>query len=188
MPVAALQFKKFEKGALCGFLAIRYHGLTIRDCRLMENKGGGFWVALPQKEVTIDGERKWVDLLQLGRDEQDFLNRQVVGQLRQRGTTMSISDSFAVAVPHPVRQWGPLACPSRWAPPLYQWGRRIPACCRHRRRRCGAGNGGNASGATVPGAPAQWLKRMVQELEQRKRLTSTMRQPGETDGKAQTHE
>ena len=85
MPVAALQFKKFEKGALCGFLAIRYHGLTIRDCRLMENKGGGFWVALPQKEVTIDGERKWVDLLQLGRDEQDFLNRQVVGQLRQRG-------------------------------------------------------------------------------------------------------
>ena len=51
----------------------------------MENKGGGFWVALPQKEVTIDGERKWVDLLQLGRDEQDFLNRQVVGQLRQRG-------------------------------------------------------------------------------------------------------
>jgi hypothetical protein len=35
MTVAALNYKPFDKGAIRGFLDLRYHGLTIKGVRLM---------------------------------------------------------------------------------------------------------------------------------------------------------
>ena len=55
--ISALNFKPYDKGSLRGFFDLRYHGLTIKGCRVMESSSG-LWVALPQKEIDQDGERK----------------------------------------------------------------------------------------------------------------------------------
>lgn len=82
--ISALNFKPFNKGSLRGFFDLRYHGLTIKGCRLMAGKGG-LWVALPQKEINKDGERKWVDQLYLTPPEMDHVRRLVIADLESQG-------------------------------------------------------------------------------------------------------
>ena len=55
--ISILNFKPFTRGSLLGFFTLRYHGLSIQNCRLMSGKDGGpAWFAFPQIKVEQDGE------------------------------------------------------------------------------------------------------------------------------------
>ncbi len=84
MTVSALNFKPFERGAMRGFLDLRYHGLTIKGCRLMESNNG-LWVALPQKEIEQDGSRKWIDQLYLAAPEMEHVRKLAIADLEAQG-------------------------------------------------------------------------------------------------------
>jgi DNA-binding cell septation regulator SpoVG len=84
MTVSALNFKAFERGSMKGFFDLRYHGLTVKGCRLMQGNGG-LWIALPQKEVEQDGERKWVDLMHLTPPEAEHVRKLAVADLQGQG-------------------------------------------------------------------------------------------------------
>lgn len=84
MSVGALNFKRFEKGAMCGFLDLRYHGLTIKGVRLMAGNGG-LWLAFPQQKGEQDGETKWFDQMFLTKPEAEHVRRLVVADLRAQG-------------------------------------------------------------------------------------------------------
>jgi DNA-binding cell septation regulator SpoVG len=82
--VSALNFKSFDRGAMRGFFDLRYHGLTIKGCRLMSSNNG-LWVALPQKEAEQDGERKYFDQMFLTPPEADHVRKIVIADLMSQG-------------------------------------------------------------------------------------------------------
>ena len=82
--ISALNYKNFERGAMIGFLDLRYHGLVIKGCRLMSGSNG-LWVALSQHEGEKDGERKWFDIMHLTSPEQEHVRRMVVADLAAQG-------------------------------------------------------------------------------------------------------
>jgi DNA-binding cell septation regulator SpoVG len=84
MTVSALNFKPYNKGAMRGFFDLRYHGLTVKGCRLM-NGNGGLWIALPQKEAEQDGERKYFDQMYLTPPEAEHVRRLVITDLMSQG-------------------------------------------------------------------------------------------------------
>ena len=84
MTVSALNFKPFERGAMRGFLDLRYHGLTIKGCRLMESNKG-LWIALPQKEIEQDSSRKWIDQLYLAAPEMEHVRKMAIADLMSQG-------------------------------------------------------------------------------------------------------
>ena len=84
MTVSALNFKPYDRGAMRGFFDLRYHGLTIKGCRLMVGNNG-LWIALPQKDAEQDGERKFFDQMYLTAPEMDHVRRMVVSDLEAQG-------------------------------------------------------------------------------------------------------
>jgi DNA-binding cell septation regulator SpoVG len=82
--ISALNFKKYEKGAMRGFFDLRYHGLTIKGCRLMDGTNG-LWIALPQKEAEQNGERKWFDQMHLTPPEAEHVRRLAIADLKAQG-------------------------------------------------------------------------------------------------------
>lgn len=84
MTVSAMNFKPFESGALRGFFDLRYHGMTVKGCRLMAGSNG-LWVSFPQKEAEQDGERRFFDLMFLTPPEAEHVRRQVVADLQAQG-------------------------------------------------------------------------------------------------------
>ncbi len=81
MTVAALNYKPFKKGAMLGFLDLRYHGLTVKGVRLMAGKNG-MWLALPQKQAEQDGETKYFDQMFLTPPEAEHVRRLVLADLQ----------------------------------------------------------------------------------------------------------
>ena len=68
-----------------GFLDLRYHGLSIKGCRLMSGKNG-HWIALPQREGKDEnGELKYYDQLYLSPPEADHVRRLVLLDLERQG-------------------------------------------------------------------------------------------------------
>lgn len=84
MTVSALNFKSFERGAMHGFFDLRYHGLTIKGCRLMSSNNG-LWIALPQKETEQDGERKYFDQMYLTQPEAEHVRKLAIADLQAQG-------------------------------------------------------------------------------------------------------
>ena len=82
--ISALNFKQFDRGAMKGFFDLRYHGLTIKGCRLMAGKNG-LWIALPQKQAEQDGETKWFDQMFLTKPEAEHVRRLVLADLQAQG-------------------------------------------------------------------------------------------------------
>jgi hypothetical protein len=60
LTIEILTFKKFIKGALCGWvdLTLPAIGLTLHSLGLFE-KDGRRWLGLPQREYEAGGERKF---------------------------------------------------------------------------------------------------------------------------------
>jgi hypothetical protein len=40
-----LNHKAFKRGGILGFFVLRYHGLVVKDCRLM-NSQNGYWMSI----------------------------------------------------------------------------------------------------------------------------------------------
>lgn len=96
MSISALNFKPYDKGSMRGFFDLRYFGLAVKGCRLMDGKNG-LWVALPQKEITKDGERAWVDQLHFTPPEADHVRKAVLSDLEQQGHLPKVDRNDPVA-------------------------------------------------------------------------------------------
>jgi DNA-binding cell septation regulator SpoVG len=82
--VKPLNFKAIGRGSLIGFFDLRYHGLTIKGCRLMDGKNGK-WIALPQVKSEENGETKYYDQMFLTPPEMDHVKRLVIADLEAQG-------------------------------------------------------------------------------------------------------
>ena len=82
--ISVLNFKQHDQGALIGFFDLRYFGLTIKGCRLMDGRNG-LWIAFPQQKVEQSGETKWFDQMYLTPPERQHVRRLVLADLRNQG-------------------------------------------------------------------------------------------------------
>ena len=82
--ISALNFKQYDRGAMRGFLDLRYHGLTIKGVRLMSGNNG-MWLAFPQQKGEQDGETKWFDQMFLTKPEAEHVRRLVIADLQVQG-------------------------------------------------------------------------------------------------------
>ena len=93
--ISVMNYKKFDRGSIKGFFDLRYHGLTIKGCRLMEGNIG-LWFSFPQKQGEQNGEIKYYDQLFLSAPERDHVRRLVLLDLRTQGQIESASPDDAV--------------------------------------------------------------------------------------------
>ena len=62
--ISVLSFKPFHERNAPRIFTLRYHGLSIQNCRLMAGKDGGSpWFAFPQIKTEQDGETKYLDIM-----------------------------------------------------------------------------------------------------------------------------
>ncbi|MFC1580021.1 hypothetical protein ACFL4N_03825 [Thermodesulfobacteriota bacterium] len=74
MPVEVIDFRKWKKNTLQGFLTLRMEpsGLEIRDVCLHE-KAGKRWLSMPAKQYLKEGESTWVPYLKFAdRERRDL--------------------------------------------------------------------------------------------------------------------
>jgi len=84
--LSVLNFKKFERGSMIGFFDLRYHGLTIKGCRLMAGSNGKpTWFSFPQIKGEQDGETKYFDLMFLSSPEREHVRAAIVAELVEQG-------------------------------------------------------------------------------------------------------
>jgi DNA-binding cell septation regulator SpoVG len=83
--IGVLNYKPFQRGSILGFFDLRYHGLVIKGCRLM-NGQNGYWLSFPQREGDDgNGGTKYFDQMYLSAPERDHVWRLVVAELEAQG-------------------------------------------------------------------------------------------------------
>lgn len=82
--ISVLNFKSFDKGSIKGFFDLRYHGLTIKSCRLMDGNNG-LWFSFPKVRAEEDGETKYYDQMFLTALEREHVRKLVLIDLQQQG-------------------------------------------------------------------------------------------------------
>jgi hypothetical protein len=71
MDIVCTSFRAYEKNTLQGFATLTYGGLVIKDCAC-HLKNGEKWIGFPSKQAEINGEKKWINLIEFdaGTDRQ----------------------------------------------------------------------------------------------------------------------
>ena len=82
--ISVLNYKPFDRGSMKGFFDLRYHGLTIKGCRLM-NGNNGQWFSFPQVKGEQDGEVKYFDQMFLTALEREHVRNLVIADLQSQG-------------------------------------------------------------------------------------------------------
>lgn len=83
--IEAMNFKVYRSGKMLGFFDLKYHGLAVSGCRLMEGPKG-YWFSFPQKEFVDDnGEKQYFDFLYLTRPEHEHVSNLVKHELQAQG-------------------------------------------------------------------------------------------------------
>jgi len=82
--ISVLNFKPYDKGAMRGFFDLRYHGLSIKGCRLMSGNDG-LWFSFPQVKSEKDGQVEYYDQLYLTPLEREHVRKLVILDLQQQG-------------------------------------------------------------------------------------------------------
>lgn len=82
--ISVLNFKTFNSGSIRGYFTLRYHGLCIKNCRLMD-VNGGLWFTFPQVKGEQDGEVKYFDQMFLTPPEREHIRKLIVSELREQG-------------------------------------------------------------------------------------------------------
>jgi len=82
--ISVLNFKPFDSGSLKGFFTLLYHGLSIKNCRLMTGDNG-LWFSFPQQKENLGDEVKYHDQMFLSPPERDHVTRLIVLDLEQQG-------------------------------------------------------------------------------------------------------
>jgi hypothetical protein len=84
--ISVLNFKKFDRGSILGFFDLRYHGLTIKGCRLMAgNNGGSPWFSFPMLRGEQDGKTKYLDQMFVTVPEREHVRALVLAELESQG-------------------------------------------------------------------------------------------------------
>jgi DNA-binding cell septation regulator SpoVG len=103
--ISVLNFKSYEKGALRGFFDLRYFGLSIKGCRLMQGNNG-MWFAFPQVKGEADGEVKYYDQMFLTPLERDHVTRLVLLDLEGQGFLGVDQVQDSTSRPNPIQAKG----------------------------------------------------------------------------------
>lgn len=82
--VNALNFKEIGRGSLLGFFDLRYEGIVIRGCRLLEGQHGRF-IGLPQNKSEKNGEASYHDIVEINQSERAHVTKIVLADLEQQG-------------------------------------------------------------------------------------------------------
>lgn len=82
--ISAFNFKPHDRGAIVGFFDLRYHGLTIRGCRIM-NTNGGYWFSFPQRQGEQDGQVRYFEVMHLTPPETEHVRTLVLAELEAQG-------------------------------------------------------------------------------------------------------
>ncbi len=82
--ISVLNFKPYDHGSMRGFFDLRYHGLTIKGCRLM-NGNKGLWFSFPQIKADENGEVTYYDQMFLTALEREHVRKLVLLDLQQQG-------------------------------------------------------------------------------------------------------
>jgi DNA-binding cell septation regulator SpoVG len=82
--ISVLNFKSFSRSSIKGFFDLRYHGLTIKGCRLMSGNNG-LWFSFPQLKTEEDGETKYYDQMYLTSLEREHVRKLIITQLLAEG-------------------------------------------------------------------------------------------------------
>ena len=82
--ISVLNWKPYDKGSMQGFFDLRYHGLTVKGCRLMSGNNG-LWFCFPQVKEELDGETKYYDQIFLATPERDHVRRLIILDLQAQG-------------------------------------------------------------------------------------------------------
>lgn len=82
--ISVLNFKPFDRGLIKAFFDLRYHGLTIKGCRLMKGNDG-LWFAFPQLKNEEGGETKYYDQMFLASPEREHVRKLITAQLLAEG-------------------------------------------------------------------------------------------------------
>lgn len=98
--ISVLNWKPYNKGSMKGFFDLRYHGLTVKGCRLMSSNKG-LWFCFPQVKGEQDGEVKYFDQMFLTSLERDHVRRLIVLDLQKQG---HIESSKQEKQPRPQQQ------------------------------------------------------------------------------------
>ena len=82
--ISVMNFKTFDRGSIKGFFDLRYHGLTIKSCRLM-NGNKGLWFCFPQIKAEENSEVTYYDQMFLTSLEREHVRKLVLLDLQQQG-------------------------------------------------------------------------------------------------------
>lgn len=82
--ISVLNYKQFDRGSIKGFFDLRYHGLTIKGCRLM-NGSNGLWFSFPQAKAEEGGETKYYDQMFLTTPEREHVRALILAELQAQG-------------------------------------------------------------------------------------------------------
>jgi hypothetical protein len=67
--IEVLDLKPLEKpGNLKAFVSVQVHGITIRDCRIVQQPGQQAWLSPPQQSYEVAGERKWKAIVEFPKE------------------------------------------------------------------------------------------------------------------------
>jgi DNA-binding cell septation regulator SpoVG len=99
MDVEVVKLKIINKGKLKAFVSIKAGAVTIHDLLVVQQPAQAAWVSMPQKEVQINGERRFFPIVEIEK-ESPFLRRveQVVvtawqKEAKQQGAPESSGDN-----------------------------------------------------------------------------------------------
>jgi DNA-binding cell septation regulator SpoVG len=72
-------------GKTVAFFSIEWPGkMTINECKLIEGKNGLF-AGMPQKEFTLDGQKKYKNIVYVEKDLQNKITAAAVEEYRRLG-------------------------------------------------------------------------------------------------------
>ena len=70
-------------GKTVAFFSVEWPGkMTINDCKLIEGKNGLF-AGMPQKEFTLDGQKKYKNIVKLEKESQKTINTAAIEEYRR---------------------------------------------------------------------------------------------------------
>ena len=75
-----------KAGNLKAFASVRLGGVTIHDCRIVQQPGQRPWVSLPQREYEKDGQKKYSAIIELTEPLKREVCRMVLAAWEREGS------------------------------------------------------------------------------------------------------
>ncbi len=78
-PVRVLRIQLLDgSGNLKAFADIQIGSIKVYGCRVVQQPGQRAWVAAPQREYTVDGQRRWAPIVEWNREIGALISSAVV--------------------------------------------------------------------------------------------------------------